>query len=680
MTLRNLFNAIIIVLFVTICCNDSIVYGANDPTSRWIIVYKDHALKAASVKQRPGKVRRDFDIIPGYCADMTVSEVAQIKKNPSVALVEPDYVRHVCESSPSTGFCAYEPAAYSSIVGQNVPYGIDLVHARDVWPITKGSGIKIADIDTGIDLTHPDVPNVVASVTFTDSAVQDTMGHGTHTAGTMAAPDNGVGVVGVAPQAGLLVAQVFDSSGQAYDSDVISGIEWAVRNGAKVINMSLGGSDYDSLLEQACSNAVAAGVIVVASAGNNNSNSPFYPAAYSSVICVSAVDQNKQKASFSNYGSWVSVCAPGVSVLSSVPSYASWNGSYRDSIAISGSAAGVVTASAVYCGLGNSQDFPASVKGKIAHVRRGGIPFSTKVSNAVAAGAVGVIISNNAPGTFLGTLNGSTSVVVIAVSMEDGDDLVTNDGTTATIAKSDYAWYSGTSMSAPHVSGVAALLMGATNGKLTPAEFRSVLQSSAEDLGDVGRDDKYGYGLVNAKAAVTALIPTVGSITASPTFVAPGNSVAVEVDPTASTRVASVTANGVILTGSGNKWTGNMPADLAPGNHIVNIVLKDTWGNTVTDGSTTYKTARVVGINGRGLNDSAAANAENDCMFVIWGNVSQISTNSFVVNDGSGYPVTVNAAGHSVMENDFVRVRGVLHKGASGLWIQSSAADVSVIR
>ena len=125
--------------------------------------------------------------------------------------------------------------------------------------------------------------------------MEDFDGHGTHTSGTIAAADNGIGVVGVAPQAELLIAKVLDNDGTGQTSWLISGIEWAVSNNAKVISMSLGSYSYSAALNTACSNAFAAGTLLVAAAGNDNTSTPSYPAALSSVIAVAAVDSEQKQ-------------------------------------------------------------------------------------------------------------------------------------------------------------------------------------------------------------------------------------------------------------------------------------------------------------------------------------------------------------------------------------------------
>jgi serine protease len=668
-------------------CGPIAVFGVGNSTSRWIVVYKSHALKKMGVQRRGGRTRHDYEIIPGYAADLTTPELDELRKDPSVASVEPDAVRHTYELAPMFASISYGLFGASPGFPQIVPYGIDMVHARDAWPFTKGAGIRVADIDTGIDLTHPDLPNIVASATFTSLPVQDSaLLHGTHTAGTIAAPDNSIGVVGVAPQAGLLVAQVFDSAGNAYDSDIIAAIQWAVNNGAKVINMSLGGTTYDGSLDQACANAVAAGVVLVAAAGNSNSSAPSYPGAYTSVISVAAIDQTKTKASFSNFGPTIAVCAPGVGVLSSLPVGtgsvidSNWNGLERKTELLTGSAYGIVTVGAVYCGIGNPSDFPASVRGKIAHIRRGTLTFAAKVSNAVAAGAIGVIISNNTTGTIGGTLNGNTSVVVVGVSQADGDDLQSRSGATATIINeqpADYALWDGTSMACPHVTGVATLLMAARHGNITPAQVRTALQTTAQDLGAVGRDDLYGYGLVDAGAALRSVVPVLTTLSESPGLVEGGDPVTVTVGLSTSAGLLSVKANGTTLAANAGVWTGNVPASSVIGSHTVDVVVTDTYGNVNHNTSAAYTTARTVAANGRTLNAQITSSLSTSCFFKVFGTASQVTASSFVVDDRSGFLITVNAAGHTIHNNDFVQARGTVQKVSGAITMQSVATKVS---
>ena len=403
--------------------------------------------------------------------------------------------------------------------GQTVPYGIDSVRGPQTWTASRGGGAVVAVLDTGFDFGHPDLPEPILTRSFVSGqAVQDGNSHGTHCSGTVLAVDNTDGVVGVAPSASLMIGKVLGDSGSGSNAGVMAGADWAATNGADVISMSLGSTGSDQAEADLYAAVVASGVLVVAAAGNNNSRDPFYPAWYPGVLSVAAVDSANSRASFSNFGPNISVSAPGVGVLSTVPTgVASWAGVDHESATLAGSASGRASAIAVGCGLGGSpSDFPPEVAGNIALIRRGGgITFATKATNAVAAGAVGVIIANNAAGLFSGTLNGNSSVPVIGISQADGDDLFARGAIPVTIATSGghgYAAFSGTSMACPHVAGVAALMVAEVGRRhATPAQIREALEATATDLGDPGRDDLFGYGLVNAQAAAAYLRDRVGA-------------------------------------------------------------------------------------------------------------------------------------------------------------------------
>lgn len=172
----------------------------------------------------------------------------------------------------------------------------------------------------------------------------DDNGHGTHVAGTIGALDNELGVIGVAPQADIYAIKALDQYGNGSYSDIISGIEWAIDNNIDIINMSIGGTTKSKTLETAVNNAYNAGILLVASAGNNGYDKKgtiTYPAAYDSVIAVGAVDENNTRAYFSSVGRQLELMAPGVNVLSTVPnnSYASYSGTSMASPHIAGSAA-----------------------------------------------------------------------------------------------------------------------------------------------------------------------------------------------------------------------------------------------------------------------------------------------------------------------------------------------------
>lgn len=281
-------------------------------------------------------------------------------------------------------------------------WGLPRVNAPAAWVESTGAGVTIAVMDTGVDLNHPDLAAKIApgwDFTNDDSAPQDDHGHGTHVAGiAAAATHNYLGVAGLGWDARIMPVKVLDSNGYGYYSDIADGISWAADHGAQVINMSVGGDEWSQVLQDATDYAYRRGALVVAAAGNcadpmdyypcKTHNPTFYPAANPNVLAVGATTASDVRASFSEYGDFVDVTAPGVSIYSTL-----W---------------------------------------------------------------------------------------------DDG-----------------YGSLSGTSMASPLVAGVAALAW-AHRPALTNAQIASVIQGSATDLGAPGRDDEYGYGLVDAAEAVAA--------------------------------------------------------------------------------------------------------------------------------------------------------------------------------
>ncbi len=195
-----------------------------------------------------------------------------------------------------------------------------------------GTGVRVAVVDSGVQADHPDLgpSQVVPGRDFvvddiaSDFGRIDGFGHGTHVAGTIAAADNTIGVVGGAPHSTVVPVRVLNCQGSGSYATVAEGVLWASDQSpsggrAQVINLSLGGSSPSSTLQTAIDTAVSRGVVVVAAAGNNNSTSPLYPAAYPGVVAVGAVDSTAAaKASYSNYGTYVDVAAAGTNVWSTL--------------------------------------------------------------------------------------------------------------------------------------------------------------------------------------------------------------------------------------------------------------------------------------------------------------------------------------------------------------------------
>ncbi|MBW2999787.1 S8 family peptidase [Candidatus Woesearchaeota archaeon] len=339
-----------------------------------------------------GKVLHSYSIIDNVLAvELPANALNGVLNNPNIVGFEFDAEVHAlgkpdrCTPWPACKDGGDEDPQPS----QELPWGVDRIDA-DLATAT-GEGVTVCIVDTGIDKDHPDLQaNIAGGINFVPKGRtidlnkwEDDNGHGTHVAGTIAALDNSIGVVGVAPSASLLVVKALDRRGSGYLSDIIAGIEFCVDNGADVISMSLGTNSDILEMQNAVDAAYAAGVLLVAAAGNDYSGAVDYPGAYSSVIAVAATDINDNIASFSDVGPEVELAAPGVNIFS-------------------------------------------------------------------------------------------------------------------TYKNGEYDTKSVTSMATPHVSGVAALAIQ-TNPTLTNAEIRTLLQTTADDLGAPGYDTIFGYGLVDAE-------------------------------------------------------------------------------------------------------------------------------------------------------------------------------------
>ncbi len=315
--------------------------------------------------------------------------MASISEVPGVVSVEPD-------GTVTAAFTPDDPYYNDS----TKVYAPQKISASGAWDVTLGdSSVIIAVVDTGVDASHPEFQGrVLQGYDFVDgdSDPDDANGHGTHVAGIAAAgTNNGIGIAGMCGRCTLLPVRVLDEDGVGTWSNVADGIVYAVDHGAKVINLSLTGKYSSDAVADAVNYAWNHGVLVVAAAGNSNSSDPGYPAAYDKVMAVAATTPDDSKWGLSNYGSWITIAAPGATVYSTVP--------------------------------GGGYDFK-----------------------------------------------------------------------------------SGTSMATPHVAGLAGLIWS-VNPNLTNQDVWNLITQHADDLGDPGKDDYFGWGRINASASVHAAEATLGS-------------------------------------------------------------------------------------------------------------------------------------------------------------------------
>ncbi len=309
-----------------------------------VIIDETKSLKMtySQIENLGGKIIKELPLInafvvefPDYVKDNEIYSVGFVRK------VEEDrYVKWIEEVSlpqlPSVekvrdeiknGFYDYTLNVANAVILEGkltdeemkeIPWGVRRVNAYNAWSFTTGKGVNVAVLDTGIDYTHPDLKPVYKggfNVIDSTKTPLDDHGHGTHVAGTIAAFKDLKGVVGVAPEVNLYAVKVLDSNGSGKYSWIVSGIEWAVNNKMKVINMSLGSRYPSEAIKLAVEQAYKAGIVIVCAAGNDG-GAVNYPAAYPWAIAVSASDLSDRIASFSSRGKEIAFIAPGVSVYS----------------------------------------------------------------------------------------------------------------------------------------------------------------------------------------------------------------------------------------------------------------------------------------------------------------------------------------------------------------------------
>jgi len=265
-------------------------------------------------------------------AEATVEEAVEaFGRNPDVAYVQPNYIYRAC-LTPNDKYFEDQYALFNK--GQQIgwvpgsPQGKPSadIHATAAWEETTGlAHIVIAVIDTGVDLTHPDLKNKIKGPGYDfvngDTDASDDNGHGTMVAGIAAAEtDNYEGIAGVSWNSKILPVKVLDQAGEGNSAAIVNGILWAANNGAQILNLSFGMPAKDNALEEALKYAYETkGAFIAAAAGNDNT-AVSYPAAYDRYVCaVAATDYLDLRATWSNFGAEVDVAAPGVNIISTFP-------------------------------------------------------------------------------------------------------------------------------------------------------------------------------------------------------------------------------------------------------------------------------------------------------------------------------------------------------------------------
>jgi len=520
-------------------------HNRNDYTDRLIITFKDKnqgKMVPPGLAKKIGLDLKHVKILKNNSHVISLDKmhplkdvekfIEKLRKHPSVESIEPDYQRY--------------------LMSQNQPWGIAQTQS-DQLTDTDAANMTVCIIDSGYERANPDLNANNASGTNnsgTGNWYQNGGSHGTHVAGTIAGVNNSEGVVGILPNTNvnLHIVKVFNESGWGYSGDLSDAVDTCVNNGAKVVNMSLGGSGSSNTEKNALQAAADTGVLLIAASGNDGNSTMSYPASYDSVMAVGALDSNNQHAEFSQYTSQVEISAPGEAILSTVAGdgrlgyitvgsttygndnvvpqthYIQSGGNYVVSN-VDGSANGVLAS----CTISGSSYSCTNVNGNICLAERNdnqkgsNYPEINPAKACADAGASAVIVYSDStrPGLqnpFLVDANSDVTVPTVSVSRTLGQQLMGQLGTNASLTvngSQDYAYYNGTSMATPHVAGVAALVWS-NNPSCSADDVRSALKSTAIDLDVAGRDDKTGFGLVQAKAASDALAASCGGTTPPP--------------------------------------------------------------------------------------------------------------------------------------------------------------------
>jgi len=355
--------------------------GAYAEDVRTLVLFKRgtrSADRAAEIQSYGGRILRNFAAVDITLANFPQEAARAIytrtRSNPNTRVwrVEKDTYRHWLNDStyatvPSAKavlenlktaerpvYTAPVAAAkatryYRASDNSEMPWGIVRVNAPAAWPVTDGHGVKVGIIDTGIDLTHPDLAaNIAGGYNATNPKLSpaDDHGHGTHVAGTIAAVYDSKGVVGVAPKASLYAVKALDRNGSGNVSDIVAAIDWAVQNHMQVVNMSLGSPQESEAIAQAVLAAYNNGVTVVCAAGND-SGAVNYPAAGKGALAISASNISDKIAYFSSRGPQIKFIAPGVDIYSTIPNgYEKMDGTSMASPHVAGLAALAVGAGA----------------------------------------------------------------------------------------------------------------------------------------------------------------------------------------------------------------------------------------------------------------------------------------------------------------------------------------------
>jgi subtilisin family serine protease len=319
-----------------------------DSTRKIVVFHQDFIDEQAQdfLLKKSGAVKiKPLKLINGAVVVLSGPSEKVLKKDKNVVRIDKDSIVEILEKKSGK-----KPKEVPPQPDQEFPWNMFMIGADLAWAETQGASIKVAILDTGIDLDHPDlVENIVGDVNvlFPHKDGDDDSGHGTHVAGVIAGVDNAIGIIGVGPKASLYSVKVLDKKGRGWVSDVIEGMEWCIQNQMQVMNMSFGTLTDNASLGEAVQNVHKAGIVQVAAAGNRGEGDGAisFPARYPQTIAVSAVDRFGNFAPFSSYGDEIDLTAPGVDIQSTIEDgyYAQKSGTSMSAPHVTGTVALMLT-------------------------------------------------------------------------------------------------------------------------------------------------------------------------------------------------------------------------------------------------------------------------------------------------------------------------------------------------